>query len=271
MNTIFSNFLNLQRSSGLGGTGLVMMDDGGSKIGTRDGPQDRQTWIAVLIPPLQSQYAITQMDGLHDEVAEQFGAAKLHAYEIFQRQSCWAQVPIGHLKGVIACVAEIFRIMRFPIVVQTFWEGNESHHRLVKMGSDRDVGLIQKGFGIDIKSPKEAAFILCIRRFRDYIAEEFPDTKWEVFADAGKQEPGRTIVVPLRWNNSDLVRVHFEDSKICRLIQLADYVAYFLSRSQQIAHCNSASVYDEELLDILGTCWNFVNLDYEERPRQHPV
>ena len=50
-----------------------------------------------------------------------------------------------------------------------------------------------------------------------------------------------------------------------------DYVAYFLNRSQQIAHCSSPSVYDEELLDILGTCWNFVNLDYEERPRQHPV
>ena len=87
------------------------------------GHKDRQTWIAVLIPPLQSKYAITQMDGLHDEVAEQFGAAELHAYEIYQRQGCWAQVPIGHLKRVIACVAEIFRIMIFPIVVQTFWEG----------------------------------------------------------------------------------------------------------------------------------------------------
>ena len=62
MNTNPSNFLRLQTSSGLDGTGLIMMDDGGSKIETRARQQDRKTWIAVLIPPLLSQYAITQMD-----------------------------------------------------------------------------------------------------------------------------------------------------------------------------------------------------------------
>ncbi len=271
MNTISSNFLNLQRSSGLDGTGLVLMDDGGSKIETRNGSQDRQTWIAVLVPPSLSQYAISQMDGIHDEVKARFGAAELHAYEIFQRQNCWAEVPIGALKGVIAGVAEIFRIMKFPIIVQTLWKGNESHQQLVNMGSEKNVGFIRQKFGIDLESPKDAAFLLCIRRCRDYITEEFPSTKWEIFSDAGKKKPGRTGLVPLRWEESDLIRVHFEDSKICRLIQLADFVAYFLNRSQQIAHSNSRRVYDEELIDILGKCFNFVNIGYEERPRQHPV
>ena len=211
------------------------------------------------------------MDGLHDELLKLFGTVELHAYEIFQREGCWAQVPIEHLKAVIASVAEIFRIMKFPIVVQTLWKENESHKRLVKMGSDKELRFINRKFGIDLKSPKDAAFVLCIHRLKHYIEDKFPGTKWEVFADAGKKDPGRTILVPVRWSDSGLIRIYFEDSKICRLIQLADFAAYFLNRSQQIAHANSRTVYDEELLDILGTCWNFVNIDYEIRPRQHPV
>ena len=78
-------------------------------------------------------------------------------------------------------------------------------------------------------------------------------------------------MVPIRWSDSALTRIHFEDSKICRLIQLADFAAYFLNRSQQVAHSKSRTVHDEELIDILGTGWNFVNIDYESRPRRHPV
>ena len=221
--------------------------------------------------PLQSQYAITQMDGLCNEVAEQFGADELHAYEIFQRQGCWAEVPISHLKGIIACVAEIFRMMEFPIVVQTFWDGNESHERLVEIASAEDIERLQKVCGIDIESPKDAAFILCVWWCKNFVAKEFPGTKWEVFADAGEQKPGRTMVIPIGWSGSEPIRVYFEDSKVCRLIQLADYVAYFLNRSQQLAHSNSLDAHDEELLDILGTCWNFVNIEYQRRPRRHRV
>ena len=93
MNADSSNFKRLQRSTRFDGMGLVMMDDGGSRIETQDGPQDRQTWVAVLIPPSESQYAIQQMDGLHEELMKQFGAVELHAYEIFQRKGCWRRCP----------------------------------------------------------------------------------------------------------------------------------------------------------------------------------
>ena len=116
---------------------------------------------------------------------------------VFQRQGCWAQVPIAELKGVISCVAEIFRVTRFPIVVQTFWEGNESHERLVEMGSGRIWSFIRKVVGIDIRSPKDAAFLLSIWRSRNYIVEEFPDTKWEVFADAGSKDQVEQWSYPL--------------------------------------------------------------------------
>ena len=268
---VTSSFLKLQRSARVDDIGLVMMDDGGSSIEAQHGLQDRQTWIAVLIPPFQSQYAITQMDGLQDELMKQFGAAELHAYEIFQKAGCWEKVSTEHLKAVVAAVAEVLRSMKFPIIVQTLWKGNESHQKLVKMGTGKDLKSIEQGFTMDIRSPKDAAFVLCIYRCRDYIEDTFPGTKWEFFADAGKRKPGETMIVPIRWSDSALIRVHFEDSKICRLIQLADFAAYFLNRSQQIAHSKSRNIYDEELLDILGTGWNFVNIDYEARSRQHPV
>ena len=139
-----------------------MMDDGGSSIKVQHGLQDRQTWVAVLIPPFESQYAITQMDGLHDELVNQYGAEELHAYDIFHRERCWEKVPIEHLKAVVAAVAEILRGMRFPIIVQTLWKDSESHQELVKMGTDRDFESIERDFAIDIRSPKDAAFVVCI-------------------------------------------------------------------------------------------------------------
>ena len=123
-----------------------MMDDGGSSIKAQHGLQDRQTWVAVLIPPFESQYAITQMDGLHDELMKQYGAEELHAYDIFQRNSCWEKVPIEHLKAVVAAVAEILSSMRFPIIVQTLWKDGESHQELVKMGTDKDFESHRTGF-----------------------------------------------------------------------------------------------------------------------------
>ncbi len=171
----------------------------------------------------------------------------------------------------MAAVAEIFRIKEFPIGVQTLWEGNERHRQLIRMGTDKETWFINREFGIDIRSPEDAAFDLCIRRCGDHIEEKFAGTKWEVSVDAGKRKPGHTMSAAIKWSGSDLICVHFKDSEICRLIQLDDCAAYFPNRSQQIAHVEPCAGHEEELLDMLGPCFNFVKIDYEIRPRQHAV
>lgn len=266
-----SSFIRMRDSLKLTKKGLIMMDDGGSTIHTSEGPQKRQTWVAVLIPPDQAEQSIDQMEGLVSEIHARFGARELHANEIFQRKGPWADVPIGTLKGVVAAVAEIFRMMDFPIIVQTFWRGNESYEKIVRETSDAQIKLMKRELGIDFRSPKDLAFTYCIHRCRNFLEGGYHASDWEIFADAGMMRPGQTTRAPVRWGDSNFKTVHFEDSEICPLVQLADYAAYFMNRSQQIAHSDTLSVHDEELLDILGAKLNFVNIPLHRRPRQHPI
>ena len=266
-----SRFAKLRESSELDGTGLILMDDSGSAIDTDEGKQDRKSWVAVLIPPSDSSDAITQMDGLSDELQRQFGVREFHAHEVFHGRGSWSHVSIPHLKAVVATVARILGPTRFPIVVQTFWKGNESHGKLLSMIMGQHLKLMKRKFRIDFRSPKDAALVFCLFRCLNYIKDCYPHTRWHVFADAGKRQPGQTTLVPLKWSNSEVVRVNFEDSKLCPLIQLADFAAYFMNRSQQIANARSRTRHEEELLDILGQHMNFVNIEYQTVSRQHVV
>ena len=266
-----SNFVEMQESSGLKGKGLIFLDDGGSTIHTSEGPQKRQTWVAVLIPPDQAEQSVVQMEGLVAEIRERFGVSEFHANEIFQRKGPWADVSIEILKGVVAAIAEIFRLMNFPIIVQTFWKGNESYEEIVRGTPEAQIKAMKREFGIDFRSPKDVAFTFCLHRCRNFVEGEYPTSDWEIFADAGMKKAGQSTRAPVRWGQSHFKTVHFEDSEVCQLIQLADYAAYFMNRSQQIAHSESLTVHDEELLDILGAKLNFVNIPIRKRPRQHSV
>ncbi len=37
---------------------------------------------------------------------------------------------------------------------------------------------------------------------------------WEVFVDAGKENPGKTVSATVKWSGPELVRVRFEVSQI---------------------------------------------------------
>src|SRR5579871_132311 len=113
--------------------------------------------------------------------------------------------------------------------------------------------------------------MFCLWRCRNFIEAEFPVARWEIFADVGIKKAGQTTRVPIQWGASELLSVHFEDSKVCKLIQLADFSAYFLNRSQQIANSDTREDHEEELLDILGKRLNYVNIPYHALPRQQPM
>jgi hypothetical protein len=269
VNEIASTFKKWLDESKLSQRGLILMDDSGAKVQMSSGPQKRETWSALIVPPARTDHSIQQMHGLCDELRSRFNANELHAHELFQRKGPWAAVSIDTLKQVTAAVASILSQENFPIVVQTFWQGNDSHIELCARLGDERIRMCKRKFGIDFRSPKEAAFVFCVWRVRQYVTAEYRDLNWVIFADEGLKRPGQKMEIPALWADGQTATVHLEDSRICQLIQLAEFAAFFMTRSQQIAVSPSIRPHDEELLDILGTSLNYVNIPYKIRARTH--
>jgi hypothetical protein len=265
-----STFKTMLQESKLSAKGLVVMDDSGATIQTSSGPQLRHTWTALIVPPAQTSHALQQMDGLQDELQSRFGANELHAHELFQRKGPWAAVPIDVLKGVTAGIARILSEENFPIVVQTFWKGNASQEEFCRKLGRGGVTSIKRRFGLDLRSPKEAAFLFCVWRARKYIFSEYSGMDWMIFADEGIRNPGQRMELPAQTGGGN-ANVYFEDSQVCKLIQLADFAAFFMTRTQQILYSPYINSHDEELLDILGTSLNYINIPYRRIDRTHPI
>ena len=155
-------------------------------------------------------------------------------------------------------------------MVQTFWEGNDAHEEM--SGSVPDA--VQRRLrqtGLDIRRPDHHAFFFCAYRLRNYLDGLVPGSRWRIVADEGIRRSGQNLVLPLRWSNGAAMHVQFDDSSHFKMLQMADFVSFFMNRSQQFLARTNRTQHDEELLDLIGANWNYVNIPIKAIPRQFPI
>ncbi|MCZ0963234.1 DUF3800 domain-containing protein [Paracoccus sp. EF6] len=244
----------------------IYVDDSGNP-GTDSGSihlsKTRKSWTAVIIPPSLARVCSQIMDIFLKGIKQDHCATELHFTDIFSGRGVWKKVDIEDRIKMFRLMASFVARMELPIVHVTTSQETLNDHSLFFKGIRLDSNQFW-----DISVPRFGFLRCCLeiseyaREMRAYGHPDFNDTL-PMFADEGLAVAGSIIPLP---NWGDVIygpSVRFSRSQDVAGIQIADFAAFTISRTQWIVaqrrFGTPVSRSDEEFLRY-GAELNVVNL-----------
>jgi hypothetical protein len=238
----------------------AFVDDSGSP-GLSSTPEhlhpQRKSWVAVVVPPHQMGEILHEFPRALGEVKRVTGATEFHFADIYAGRKEFAKEKVG-LQVRLALfrfMAYIFTTYELPILVQTF--DPETLRDFRTRGSFPD-----KISAFDLRKPQDAALFLLLIRIKWYLQGAVMKAKARVFVDEGYKKNGLALRLPF-WESvfSDGLICFAKSSSVLPL-QLADFAAFCLNRTQLLLGKPELNELDKELLRILTpVAWNYQNTD----------
>ncbi len=237
----------------------VFIDDTGSP-GLKSTPanlhQERKTWVGVVVPPSQMKEVMIQFPKAIQELKSSTGADEFHFCDIYAGRKQFKDVGLQKRLAFFKFMAEIFSEYKFPIFVQTLDPS--------VLNNIRKNNSFPESFGpFNLRSQNDFALLILLFQIKQFLIQSRSGFhKARVFIDEGFKKSGTAILIP-GWESI------FADGLICFAsstsvfpIQLADFAAYSLNKTQLIIGKSNITSLELEFLNILEkVAWNFQNIE----------
>ncbi len=243
----------------------IFIDDTGSP-GIKGAPEnfhpERKTWVAVVIPPTQIADVMEQMPLALEEMQLLIGADEFHFTDIYSGKKQFKDIKLRARLGLFKFMSHIFSVYKFPIIVQTFDPETLADFRAKSNGQ-----LPNSIPHFDFNNCGDLALFFLLIRLQSYLTETttFPTVKARVFIDEGFKSNGTAIRIPIFDDVFADGQVCFAQSSSIHPIQLADFAAFSLNRTQLLGGKEKRNSIDVRLLEILSPiAFNYINIERRE-------
>lgn len=251
----YQDFLNDLASGSYYG---VFVDDTGSP-GLQSTPPnlhpERKSFVGVVVPPRQMPEVLSQFPEVIDELRRLTGAKEFHFTDIYNGKDDFQGIDLQVRLNIFRFMADIFSRYKFPIFVQTLdpCSLSDIHSR----------ELFPNQIGpFDLNKHEDMALLFLLRRIKQYIEKDKYGYTARVFIDEGYKRKGTAISIPA-WKSvfADGLICFARSSSILQL-QLADFAAFAMNRTQLIIGRERRSSLDKTLLEILSpVACNYQNIE----------
>lgn len=252
----YQDYVDEQRSGGVHG---VFVDDTGSP-GLRDGAThlhpSRKSWVAVVVPQSQIGEVWHQFPSAIAELERLTGAREFHFTDIYMGRREFRSVPLDLRLAFFRFMAEIFGIYQFPVFVQTLDPELLGSLRKRTQFPDR-VG------PFNLLKHEDMGLLFLLLRVKWYLEQAFAEGARlaRIFVDEGFKKNGVALAIPSLQSVFSDGLVCFAKSDTIFPLQLADFAAFCLNRTQLLLGKSEPSELDEKLLRILQPMqWNYQNI-----------
>ncbi len=252
----YQDFVDEQRSGRIHG---VFVDDTGSP-GLHETPAHlhpkRKSWVAVIVPRCDIAEIWQQFPQAIDELESLTGASEFHFTDIYNKRRAFKDVPLQVRLGVFEFMAYIFSVYKFPVFVQTLDPNT--------LKDLRDRGSFPERVGpFNFRNHEDLALFLLLLRVKWHLEKKYSASERlaRVFVDEGFRKNGRAVVIePLKNVFADGL-ICFASSSSILPLQLADFAAFCLNRTQLLLGRPELNDRDEALLRIIQPiAWNYQNI-----------
>lgn len=252
----YQDFVDEQRAGLING---VFIDDTGSP-GLSDTPNhlhpERKSWVAVVVSRDVISEVWEQLPRAISELKKLTGGSEFHFTDIYQGRRMFKGVSLQKRLAVFRFMAEIFDVYKFPVFVQTLDPNSLKDFR-------EQVALPARLGPFDFEKHQDLALFFLLIRVKWHLEQQYPTEKRlaRVFVDEGFKKNGAAIVIePLEPVFANGL-VCFARSDSIVPLQLADFAAFCLNRSQLLLGRSELSDLDESLLRIIQPlAWNYQNI-----------
>lgn len=190
------------------------------------------------------------------ELKLQIGGIEFHFTDIYSGTRSFKGVPLPKQLAVFGFMAHIFSQYKFPVFVQTLDP--------VSLRDVRSRGSFPERLGpFDFTKQEDLALFFLLLRVKWHLEQNYSELqrRARVFVDEGFQRSGTAIVI------KSLQKV-FADGLVCfgrsdsiLPLQLADFAAFCLDRTQLLIGRPQLKELDESFLRIIEPiAWNFQNI-----------
>ena len=218
--------------------GGVYIDDAGNP-GAESGSDflssSRKSWTAVIVPSSIASKVATAMEMFLTGVRSDFGASELHFTDIYSGRGAWKNVAVDERIKIFDLMKVILTSFALPIVHQT-----ASEETLLEVQDPLSQFVRTPGTFWDIENVSHFGFLLlCFKVSRHLLElhENGPDDfvlPMPLFVDEGLAKEGTSIDLPNWGEVIEGPRAQFCGSENTTGIQIADFAAFAITRTQWI-------------------------------------
>lgn len=248
--------------------GSINIDDAGTPgviSKSRFLPESRKSWAAVIIPSCAVKDVNRGLEILLDGIKTDFGANELHFTDIYGGRGQWKEVPPPERIEIFDYMTSLMDGLSLPIIFQTVSKSTLKDHPQFQLLKRK------KGSWWNIKNISHfGLLVLCskISRYFKQLQQESPSDfpiPLPTYVDEGIAKAGASIVLPSWGDAIQNQKLSFVKSIGNPGIQIADFAAFTISRTQWIAAKQepgqSLSRGDRQFMEIIGGL-NILNLPF---------
>ncbi len=239
-------------------TGIYIDDTGTPGIKSKSiyDTTDRKTWVALILSKEQRKEAYSQMEGCIKEIKIMFGASEFHFTDIYSGTKEFASVDLRVRIEIFRGFAEIFKQMKYPMLIQTFTSDDILRNKIVI--SDKKI----KADNFNLSNTSDLALFFLLFRIKNYLKENINiPLPIEIIIDEGRQKKNTIQKCELLkgyLNNENLM---YRSSADDHLLQLIDFVAFSINKVRWILTNDKKTDIDYEMLKICETAnFNILNI-----------
>lgn len=228
----------------------VLIDDSGTPgqvAGSTYLDPSRKTWVAVVTTPKQMSEIADQVSGALEELRLQTGANEFHFTDIYRGSGAFKDTPLPLRQGIFKFMARIFGVYMFPVIMQTFGLRDlETLHFRSNLPSKHGV--------FNTHKPTDAALLFLLFRIKAFLrdnASEYPAPAYIVL-DEGFRPADRAIEVLGCSEQFYKSSIFTASSSVFSPIQLADFAAFCISRTQWLLTKPKRSAVDDAFMRIMA-------------------
>lgn len=203
---------------------------------------ERRTNVAVCFPDDDVSHIRTQLFECLNEFSQILGTKpdEFHFVEIINRRGLWSNLTKEQANRVVEFFVWIYNQYRWPVLIQTVDDRTFADHG-IELGTDLH--------GLNPSKREDQSLFLLLLRLRMKFKEEKTIT---LILDEGRSEPGSSFGSKFfpEWGTN--FKGYFESSAKEPLLQLADFVAYVINKSTNLATKVNRTNHENQLIDIIG-------------------
>ena len=195
-------------------------------------PESKKSWCGVIIPSKISNEISTAMSIFLNGVKMDYGVEELHFTDIYSGRGAWKSVSVKKRIEVFDLMSLLCTSYNLLVFYQTWSKEFKSDHKeFIEAVKEFD-----REFW-DMESVAHFGLILLLVRLKEGMRELRKSTKdfnecFQVYIDEGIAKAGSSIQIPLKGQDIFEQNLYFDSSKNNFGIQIADFLAFIISRSQ---------------------------------------
>lgn len=184
------------------------------------------------------------------KLEKMFKTTEFHFTEMYNKNDDFKNLETTEFLEIIDAFVDLIYELGIDVVLQTIGETTYLDHPNLNADlKNKFLKPMQM-----TQTDKSNCLVLSVLRAKKYIEDELGGELIEVVCDEGIRKPNTEVKMPTNKAGEQPIKIKFKNSKEYSLLQLADFVAWAISREKQILQKTSKqrTDLDNEMLIILS-------------------